>query len=152
MFFGLFGGRATTDDSLEHIEMNAMLTNVRNSVELQLRQRQSSRFMDQWEENDELLAQVRSLSTQVKTAEERVSLLEKERANLLTTALNLAVDRRALELAVARTGHEGAVAQAKPLFVEHLLKDNQYIDSTRSQVEACAKRPWKAGIAGAARS
>lgn len=34
MLFGLFGGRATTDDSIEHLEMNQQLTNATISANL----------------------------------------------------------------------------------------------------------------------
>lgn len=158
MFFGLFGSRGvdasvTTDMILEDQQQQEL----ERMAQLHLRQRQAARAYDVQEEvydlerdkarlrdeRDTLRTQVRSLESELAASKLREAVLKGQRANLVTTALNLAVARRALEWAVANYGNPPEITRVHEGKAQQLLSDTDYVNTTISQLEACAKQPWQ---------
>ena len=143
MLFGLFGGRMTTDDSLEHIFDANTHNAVQQSVALQLRQRQSSRFDEEAEYLEELRDALSKARLELGSLRAQVTALGKERDNLVTTGTHLALSNRAHDNVIKGTANNEALLSLVDGETQRLLGREAYIASTRQDIIACAAKAWR---------
>jgi predicted polyphosphate/ATP-dependent NAD kinase len=143
MLFGLFGGRMTTDDSLEHIYAANTHNAVQQSVALQLRQRQSSRFDEDAEYLEELRDNLSKANLERGALRAQVTALEKERDNLITTGTYLALSNRAHDNVIKSDANSEALLSLVDDEKQRLLGHDTYMASTRQDIIACAKKAWR---------
>lgn len=94
MFFGLFGSRGTTDDTIEQLEINQAYTRATLDANSNMMRQARNRFLDDWD--DDYLEQINKLRDELRAAQRRIAAVEKENHALKETAVRIAVDRRAI--------------------------------------------------------
>lgn len=155
---GLFG-RMTTDDSEEHIHRRNERISVGESVDLQVRMRQShtlnvemdlSRTQRTLRETQEELHQAQEKAAKL---EEQNEYLREQREALRETALNIAIDRRAIfntiEYLRTKWGQPNTIPvgdeiqEQRDREIERLSADDSYVDDMIKRIDESVDKKVK---------
>lgn len=143
MLFGLFGGRMTTDDSLEQTFEANTHNAVQQSAQLQMRQRQSSRFDEEMEYWEELRTNLSQANLELGRLRVQVKAFEAERANWKATAMSGATRWRALQHILSRNVGKEEAVRLEEEEVQVLLRDEALMEYFGQWSDGCATKPWR---------
>ena len=140
MLFGLFGGRATTDDTIEQLEINQSYTRATLDANANMIRQARNRFLDDWD--DDYLEQIQKLHAELREKKARLAHVEKERDNLFTTCLNVSVESRAAGNAIKQSAESCYLWDIFKRETERLLRTEEYLAELRGNLQNCKKKPW----------
>lgn len=143
MLFGLFGGRMTTDDSLEQAFEANTHNAVQQSAQLQMRQRQSSRFDEEMEYWEELRTNLSQANLELGRLRVQVKAFEAERANWKATAITGATRWRALHNILSRSVGKDEADRLEQEEVQALLQDASLMQYFEQWGNERATKPWR---------
>ena len=144
MLFGLFGSRATTDDSIELTEIDNAYTRATMSANLNMTRQNAYRAMEEWD--DDYLEQIAALREELRAANVRLAALEIEKTNLQTTATTGAFQYCAWQNVTKSLNlYHQLLPRVKAEF--QTLEDNATeVQRIRNWVDDCMQKPWNGGV------
>lgn len=141
MLFGLFGGRATTDDTIERLEIDQSYTRATLDANANMMRQARNRFLDDWD--DDYLDQIQKLNAELRETKARLAQVEKERDNLFTTCLNVWVESRAAIIALRQSAESGYLFDIVKRETQRLIRTEEYLAEVRGKLQTCMKTPWR---------
>jgi hypothetical protein len=143
MFFGLFGNRATTDDSIELMEIDQAYTRATMSANLNMTRQTANRGLEEWEHEMELKANLSKANLELGALRAQVRAFEVERANWKTTAISGSTCTLALRTLLSRSVGKDEAARMEQEEVQALLRDPELMEYKDKWSNRCAANPWR---------
>lgn len=141
MFFGLFGSRGTTDDTIEQLEINQAYTRATLDANSNMMRQARNRFLDDWD--DDYLEQINKLRDELRAAQRRITDLEKELDGRHTTMFSAFTTMAALRIVLDRQVGEDETNRLERDEVQALLNIPRAVTDIESRCKTYAKTPWK---------
>ena len=141
MLFGLFGGRATTDDTIEQLEINQSYTRAIMDANSNMMRQARNRFLDDWD--DDYLEQIQKLNAELRETKARLAQVEKERDNLFTTCVSAHVRLEANWAAIESSAEQAHLTTFANKEVGLMLADTGYMARLRNKCQKHFTNPWR---------